>query len=286
MKPVIFLLLAVLVPATPEAFSQTGERRILVVTASSGDYILGAGGTLAKRVREGWRVTVAQFGNEEKYSLGANQAQTRLANLSEGKAAAKLLGIGDLAYMDHKSGELGYVSSTEMRSQLFALIRHLKPRVIFLPDPYVHYQDDRDLHWTGKMAEEAWGYSNGAMFGNELERAGLPPHGAPIVYYYAPSRPYRRGEGGKGVAKFVAEDIAETLEHKLGALDLMTTRARVAASQAALRLGRKQLLDDTWAQRFMREYALELAETIGQKHQLRYAEEFNHVDVPGGASSR
>src|SRR5688572_4226085 len=98
------------------------NRRILVVTASSGDYIVAAGGTLAKRVRDGWRVTVAQFGNDEKFSLGATQAQTRLANVTEGKAAAKLLGITDLVYMDHKSGEIGYVSSTEMRSQLFALI--------------------------------------------------------------------------------------------------------------------------------------------------------------------
>ena len=73
------------------ALAAQDNRRILVVTASSGDYIVAAGGTLAKRVRDGWRVTVAQFGNDEKFSLGATQAQTRLANVTEGKAAAKLL---------------------------------------------------------------------------------------------------------------------------------------------------------------------------------------------------
>ena len=268
------------------ALAAQDNRRILVVTASSGDYIVAAGGTLAKRVRDGWRVTVAQFGNDEKFSLGATQAQTRLANVTEGKAAAKLLGITDLVYMDHKSGELGYVSSTEMRSQLFALIRHLRPRVLFIPDPYVHYQEDRDLYWVGKMAEEAWGYSGGAMFGNELAAAGLKAYGAPIVYYYAATRPYRKGEGGVGLAKFVAEDIGETLEHKLGALDLMPSRARVAASQAAARLGLQKILDDLWVRRFVREYATELAETVGAKHGFQYGEEFNHVDVPGGVSSR
>jgi LmbE family N-acetylglucosaminyl deacetylase len=262
------------------------NRRILVVTASSGDYIVAAGGTLAARVRDGWRVTVAQFGNDEKVSLGASHAQTRLANVNEGKVAAKLLGITDLVNMDHKSGELAYISSTEMRSQLFALIRHVKPRVLFIPDPYVHYQDDQDLYWVGKMAEEAWGYSNGAMFGNELERAGLKPHGAPIVYYYAASRPYRKGEGGTGVARFVAEDISATLEHKLGALELLRTRARTMASHAAVRLGMQKILDDAWASRFIREYATEMAEVVGAKHGFRYGEEFNHVDVPGGVSSR
>jgi LmbE family N-acetylglucosaminyl deacetylase len=262
------------------------NRRILAVTASSGDYIVAAGGTLAARVRDGWRVTVVQFGNDEKYSSGSTPAHTRLANINEGKARTKLLGITDLVHMDHKSGELGYLSSTEMRNQLFALIRHVKPRVLFIPDPYVHYQDDQDIYWVGKMAEEAWGYSNGAMFGNELERAGLAPHGAPIVYYYAPARPYRKGEGGAGLARFVAEDIAETLEHKLGALDLLRNRGRTMASQAAARMGMQTILDDLWVTRFVREYAVELAETIGAKHGFRYGEEFNHVDVPGAASSR
>jgi LmbE family N-acetylglucosaminyl deacetylase len=255
----------------PAAFAAGEPGRILVVTGSSGDYILGAGATLARYVREGWRVDVVQVGNDEKWSGGLTAAQTRLANVAEGKAAAKLLGITGVVMMDHKSGELGHVSSTEIRAHLFALIRGMKPRIIFLPDPYVHYQDDHDAIFVGKAAEEAWGYSGGAMFAGEAARMGFPPYGAPEVFYYSAYRPYRRGEGGVGKAKFVARDIGETFEHKAGAVELLQTRNR---AWAAMRVG---LLDDFGVRRFARAFVTALAEAVGAKHGFRLGEEFNHV---------
>ncbi len=247
------------------------DQRILVVTASSGDYIFGAGGVLAQFIREGWRVDVVQMGNGDKDSLGLNPAQTRLANTDEGRAAAKLLGARDFIMMDHKSGELGYTSSTEMRNQLFALIRGIKPKILFIPDPYVHYVEDQDLWWVGRVAEEAWGYSGGGTFGNELTRMGLPPYGAPEIFYYSPLRPYRKGEGGVERAGFVSRNIGDTLPIKLGALDLLHTRNRRWVAQ---RIGLK---DDHTVTDFVRAFATEMAEAIGAKHGYHYGEEFNHV---------
>lgn len=244
---------------------------MLVVTASTGDYIFGAGATVARLVKDGWRVDLVVMGNDEKWSTGATPAQTRLANMQEGRAAAKLLGIRDVVVMDHKSGELGYVSSTEMRSQLFGLIRHVRPRILFIPDPYVSFQADRDLRYVGLMAEEAWGYSGAGTFANELARMGFKPYGAPEIFYYVPGRPYRPGEGGVGRAKFAARDIAETLEVKIHAAQILATRNRAWAMQ---RVG---LLDDVRLQSFVRSYIEELAHTIGSKHGFANGEEFNHV---------
>jgi len=252
------------------------SRRILVVSASSADYIYGAGGTLARYIEDGWRVDVAIFANEEKMSQGLNPAQTRLANMQEARAAAKQLGATDVILMDLKSGELGHVSATEMRSQLFALIRGVRPRLLFIPDPYVHYQEDQDAVFTGNMAEEAWGYSGGGTFGNELTRMGLTPYGAPEVFYYSAYRPYRKGEGGETErAKLVHRDIASKLEHKIHSAELLHLRNR---TWLALR-GRAS--DDAAARRHAREYITELAATIGTKHGLTHAEEFNHV-APAG----
>jgi LmbE family N-acetylglucosaminyl deacetylase len=260
-----------------------------VATAGSGDYLIAAGGTLAAFIREGWTVWVAQFGNDEKRSSGLSPAQTRLANVEEGKAAAKLLGVAGAVSMDHKSGELGYTSSTEMRQQMFGLIRYHKPRILFIPDPYVYFRTDDDQRWVGKMAEEAWGYSGGAMFANDLERMGFPPYGAPEIYYYALGRPYRPGEGGDGRAKFVARDISATLEQKITAAELLLTRNRLYAFEVAKRLNRAPG-DDADAVRLAREYLTELAETIGRKHGFRYGEEFNHVgageEIPAHALER
>jgi LmbE family N-acetylglucosaminyl deacetylase len=260
-----------LLALTPPLCVAQRSREILVVTAGSADYIWAAGGTLASFIQKGYTVDVAQFGNDEKLSSGLTPAQTRLANLEEARQAAKLLGVHDVVYMAHKSGEIGQVASTEMRSQLFALIRGLRPRMIFIPDPYIHYQADRDWYYVGKMAEEAWGYSGGSTFANELERMGLHPYGVPEVYYYA-ARPYRNNEGGEGNAKLLTVDIGSTIDLKCLAIELLLTHNRLRAGP----------LDDLTVRNLARSYAEELAETIGKSHGLRYAEEFNYVNMRAG----
>lgn len=222
-------------------------------------------------MREGWRIDLVVMGNDEKFSTGASQAQTRLANVQEGKAAAKLLGVRDVIMMDHKSGELGYVSTTEMRSQLFGLIRHIKPKILFIPDPYVTYQPDRDRRYVGLLAEEAWGYSGGRTFANELERMGFPPYGAPEIFYYSAERPYRPGEGGVRKAKFVVRDIGETIAHKVDAALLLNTR------NAAWVARRASLTDMLTVNGYVRAFVEQLARETGAKHGFEFAEEFNHV---------
>ncbi|HWB96596.1 MAG TPA: hypothetical protein VG672_07840, partial [Bryobacteraceae bacterium] len=155
----------------------------------------------------------------------------------------------------HKSGELGYLSSTELREEIFGLIRYFRPRAIFFPDPYLHYDPNRDHFYVGKMVEEAWGYSGGGTFAPELERMGLKPYGAPEVYYYAIGRPYRAGEGGDGAARFRPVDITATLDRKLQALALLKTSPETLS----------------------RDRLVALAEAVGKKHGFRYGEEFNHV---------
>jgi LmbE family N-acetylglucosaminyl deacetylase len=247
---------------------------VLAVTASSGDYLWGAGGTLAQLALDGYQVYVAQFGNDEKAAGGLTPAEARWANVEEAQEAAELLGFRDTIYLAHKSGELGQVSSTEMREQLFALIRHLRPAKIFLPDPYLHFQPDWDLYWVGKMAEEAWGYSGGAMFSPQLARMGLLPYSVPEVYYYAAARPYRPGEGGEENARMVAVDIGRTLLAKTTALAMLRTRNRALALEAGLRFDPG---DEGGPRRLAVALAEQLAREIGRRHGFEFAEEFNHV---------
>ena len=239
---------------------------VLVVTAHAGDWLLGAGGTLAGMTAQGRPVVVVQVTNDEKDSVDLGPAETQKANRDEGRRAAQLVGAREVVGLGHKAGELGYISSTEIREELFGLIRYFKPRTIFIPDPYIHYDDDRDHFYAGKAAEEAWGYSGGGMFGPELIRMGLKPYGAPEVYYYAVSRPYRAGEGGDGGAAFRPVDISANFARKLDAILALRTANRAWAS------------DDAAVRRFVSE----LAEAIGRKHGFRYGEEFNHVAPVGG----
>ncbi len=233
---------------------------MLVVTAHAEDYLIGAGGTLAKLIEDGYTVRVVQVTNDEKSAANLSPAEARKASVEEGGQAARLLGVKEVVRLGHKSGELGYISSTELRDQIFTLIRYFKPRLIFIPDPYIHYDPERDHFYTGKMAEEAWGYSGGSTFNPELARVGLPGYGVPEVYYYAVRRPYRPGEGGEENARFRAVDISSTFERKATAV--LALQAARPASRAFLE---------------------ELAATIGKKHGFHYGEEFNYVGAEMGA---
>lgn len=248
---------------------------VLAVTAGSGDYLWGAGGTLAALALDGYQVYVAQFGNDEKAApAGLGPAEARWANIEEAREAAELLGFRDTIYLSHKSGELGQVSSTEMREQLFALIRHLRPAKIFLPDQYVHFQADWDHYWVGKMAEEAWGYSGGAMFSPQLAHMGLKPYSVPEVYFYAAGRPYRPGEGGEEASRFLGVDIGRTFLAKRIAIGMLRTRNRALALETgiALRAG-----DEEAPRRLAAALVEELAREVGRRHGFEFGEEFNYV---------
>jgi hypothetical protein len=139
------------------------------------------------------------------------------------------------------------------------------------------------------MAEEAWGYSGGGTFANELERMGLKPYSVPEVYYYTVGRPYRPREGGEQNAKLMAVDIESVMETKVRAMQLMHTRNRVRAIETRLRLeaagkplGGLELLDDGAVKEFARAWVGELGEAIGAKHGFVYGEEFNYVGPGAG----
>jgi len=255
---------------------------VLVVSAGPADYLMPAGGTLAQLIDQGYTVTVVAFANDEKNSEGLSPAETRLANDSDADHAAQVLGIHEIIRLNHKSGELSQVSSNEMRNQIFALIRYLKPRILFHPDPWVHYVPDRDQFWVGRVGEES-SYGSSKYFLAEIGRMGFPPFSVPEAYYYAVNRPYRPGEGGGPAAKFRAVDITATFARKVAALSELRTSNRAYALHVNEKLeafGKPSPLlrevNEASAKALVRAYAEELAETIGKKHGFRYGEEFNY----------
>jgi LmbE family N-acetylglucosaminyl deacetylase len=259
------------------------SKSVLVVTAGSGDYLMATGGTLAKLMAEGYTVNVVQFANDEKNSIGLSPADTRLANNADGARAAKVLGVKDVVNLNQKSGELGQVSINEMRNQIFALIRLYKPQILFHPDPWVHYEPDRDQFFIGRVGEES-SYGSSNYFLAELGKMGFPPSAVCETYYYAPNRPYRPGEGGGPSAKFRPVDITATFERKVAALAEMRTSNRAYALRVKEKLelfGKPSPLlrevNDETSKALIRAYAEEMAETIGAKHGFRYGEEFNYT---------
>lgn len=266
----------------PAMLAAQSQKSVLVITSTPGDYLAAAGGTLALLVDQGYTVNVVQIGNDEKNSIGLTPAESRLANNREGEDAARMLGIREVYVLNHKSGELGQVSSNEIRNQLFGLIRHYKPQIIFHPDPWIHYEPDWDQFFTARPAEE-FSYGSGRYVGEEFTKMGLLPAGVGETYYYAANRPYRPGEGGHNAAKFRPVNIDKTFNLKVAALEKLETANRRYAMHVKQRLdlaGRPSPLlseiNRATIAALIRTYAEELAGTIGQKHGFRYGEEFNY----------
>ncbi len=262
-------------------YAQT-PKSVLVITSTPNDYLIAAGGTLALMIDQGYTVNVVQIGNDEKNSAGMTPADTRIANNREGANAARMLGIKEVFVLHHKSGELGQVSINEIRNQIFGLVRHYKPQIIFHPDPWVHYQPDWDNFFTARQAEE-FSYGNGQYVGHEFTKMGLPPVGVAEVYYYAVNRPYRPGEGGHNGAVLRPVDITKSFERKVIVLQQLETANRRYAMQVKQRLelaGRPSPLlleiNRGTIDGLMRAYVDELAGTIGKKHNFAYGEEFNY----------
>jgi LmbE family N-acetylglucosaminyl deacetylase len=266
----------------PLALAGQSQRSVLVITSSAGDYLLAAGGTLANLIDQGYIVNVIQIGNDEKNSAGLSPPDSRLANNRDGQDAARVLGIREVYLLNHKSGELGQVSTNEIRNQLFGLIRHYKPQIIFHPDPWIHYEPDWDQFFSARAAEE-FSYGSGRYVGEEFTKMGLPPVGVRETYYYTANRPYRPGEGGHNAAKFRPVDITKTFNLKVAALEKLETANRRYALEVKQRLDLARKPSPLLAEinratisGLIRAYAEELAETIGKKHGFLYGEEFNY----------
>jgi LmbE family N-acetylglucosaminyl deacetylase len=281
MKPVLPRHIACLLLLPLISLAQA-NKNVLVVTAGAGDYLMATGGTLASLIDQKYTVYVIEFGNDEKNSIGLSPAETRLANNADGERAARSLGIKEVINLNHKSGELSQVSSNEMRNQIFALIRLYRPQIIFHPDPWIHYEPDRDQFWVGRVGEES-SYGSSNYFLTEIGKMGFPAFGVPETYYYATNRPYRPGEGGGPSAKFRPVDITATFDRKVAALAEMRNANRVYALRVKEKLelfGKPSPLlrevNEGTTKALVRAYAEELGGTIGKKHGFRYGEEFNY----------
>ena len=269
------------------SYAAMGQSAV-VVSAGGADYVRAVGGTVAKLVDEGYKVYVIQVGNDEKNSVGLGPAETRLASEGDAARAAKALGVTEVFSLNHKSGELGQVSSNELRNQMTVLIRTWRPQKLFFPDPYVHYVPEWDQFFTGRAAEET-NYSNSGSFLYEYARAGLKGYGVPETYYYAVGRPYRPGEGGHNGARMEAVDVTKWMARKRAAVAEFKTANRAYAEQTRARLemagrplGALREVTDGAAAELAGAWVEELGTAVGRKYGFVFGEEFNyHGTAPG-----
>jgi len=127
--------------------------RVLAVYAHPDDPEVSCAGTLARWVDEGAEVhlviaTRGEKGTRDPQATADEVAARRAGEMDE---AAQVLGLASHQTLGHADGEVD--NTKELRAELVACIRHLRPDIVVGPDPtavffgssYVNHHDHRGI---------------------------------------------------------------------------------------------------------------------------------------------
>ncbi|GAB4528980.1 MAG: PIG-L family deacetylase [Anaerolineae bacterium] len=177
--------------------AQIAFNRVLVVMAHPDDPEFFAGGTIALWAREGAEIIYLILTNGNKGSDDPAMTPERLARLrqQEQRAAANLLGVKTIIFLDEPDGELQ--ATLSLRQRVVREIRRYRPQVVICPDPSVYYFGDSyvnhpDHRTAGQVALEAiFPAARNPMYHAELLEEGLSPHAVHEIYLAGTVQPNR-----------------------------------------------------------------------------------------------
>lgn len=171
-------------------------RQILVILAHPDDPEFFCGGTLARWIAAGHQVrycllTCGDKGSDERQLSSDELCAMRY---DEQRAAAKLLGVESVRFLDFPDGYL--VPDLELRRAITRVIRQEKPDILVTCDPTnLYIRDIRINHPDHRAAGQAVldavfpAAVNHRYFPELLEQEGLEPHMPAEVWISLPSQP-------------------------------------------------------------------------------------------------
>jgi LmbE family N-acetylglucosaminyl deacetylase len=268
---------------------RAGKPVVLVVSADTENYLLAAGGTIAAMVDRGAVVHVIRVTNDDKNSWDLTAEETAGRGRTESEEAAKLLGVTDVISMGFRAAELADVPFTTLRDRLIVYIRHYRPSVMFIPNPYTEYDRVLDRYYTGRAAEDAWRSASFENYVPPFGASGLEPHLTPELYYYAqPVDPRRRD--AESTSTFVPQvkivDIASTFDKKLRAVQALKTvnyanamRLKARLTSTNRKLPMLEAVNEASVNRLAGENVRGLAKLSAAGSEYPMAEEFRYSGV-------
>jgi LmbE family N-acetylglucosaminyl deacetylase len=135
------------------------RKRVLAFAAHPDDDIIGCGGSLAKHVKLGNRVSVCYVTSGEAGGLEHSKEEMARIREDEAKKAAETIGLADIVFLRNRDGYLEY--NEQVLTQLVGLIRKNRPHVV-----YVHHHLDahEDHKVTSLLVNEAIGRASVPVF--------------------------------------------------------------------------------------------------------------------------
>jgi len=226
-------------------------QRVMVITAHPDDTEFGAGGTVAKLVKEGKHVTYCILTNGDKGSNDRTMRPERLVEIREDeqRQAARVLGVEAVDFLGFPDCELE--DTRESRRAVTAAIRRHRPDLVITQNPTrtkllgVSHRDHRVA--AGLALDCIYPLARDHMTFPELLDEGLEPHKVKEIYMMWWQDPE------------VVVDISETIDLKIKAL----------ACHAS------QLKDMAGVEKRVRERSAELGRAKG----FAYAETYDRIVI-------
>jgi LmbE family N-acetylglucosaminyl deacetylase len=186
-----FLLLVNVSVQAQERIEQWKGKTIMVFTPHPDDDLFGCGGTLALLAKNGNKIIIAIYTNDNKGSFDLEMTTERLARIrkAEEEAAMEVLGIpkANIYWMGYDDGELEYAEPKALCGQATKLIRQHRPDVVFSIDPGEwherwHKTDHRMAAFNTADAIRAAEFH--LYYPEHLLVYGLKPFKVPLMMFY------------------------------------------------------------------------------------------------------
>jgi LmbE family N-acetylglucosaminyl deacetylase len=223
----------------------------MVVTAHPDDPEFGAGGTVARFVKQGAEVTYVIVTNGNKGSSDRTMTPERLAGIreTEQRNAARVLGVERVEFLGYEDSEVE--DTRGLRLDVTRQLRTWRPDLVIIQNPqrtYNLYASHRDHRITaGAVLDCVYPLARDHLAFPELMPA-YEPHRVREVYLIQWENPH------------VVVDIAETMDLKIKALACHQSQFENFAQV------------ETWVR--------ERSATLGQAHGYAYAEAFDRIVMP------
>ncbi len=168
------------------------NKRALVIAAHPDDSEFGVAGTAAVWARDGWEVYYLICTDGSKGSDDPAMTADKLVPIrrEEQRAAARVLGVKKVFFLNHVDGELAY--TPEFARDVVRAIRTIRPHTVFSHDPnqvvrntFINHPDHR---CAGTVALDCvYPLARNRRTFPELLDEGLEPHSAKEVYLWSAS---------------------------------------------------------------------------------------------------
>jgi LmbE family N-acetylglucosaminyl deacetylase len=189
-------------------------KTIMIFTPHPDDDVFGCGGVMAMLARNGNKIIVVIYTNDNKGSFDLEMTSERLARIrkAEQEAAMEVIGVPkeNIIWLGYDDGELEYAEPKALCGQAAKLIRKYRPDAVFSIDPGEwherwHKSDHRMAAFNTADAIRAAEFH--LYYPEHLLLDGLKPYKVPLMMFY-----YAAGEANYWV------DITDVVELKIKAV--------------------------------------------------------------------